>query len=508
MEQKSLAIRQHSTPAFVDNAMQSIENMMKYASTLLASGLCPSHFYEKKDNNGIPVISSGKPEAVVMVLQHGFEVGLSPMQALQQVIPVNGLVSIKGDGAKSLIFGSGVLFPNSWVEKESGSIKEENYTFSITAKRKDNGMQLTRTFSVNDAKRAGLWITKDKIEGKDGWKWKKSAWYKYPDRMVRYRCLGFIARDLFSDVLAGMYTSEEAQDLPQDTEMIINTPSGATITIPDQDFDKNRSQNITSKAASQIDKRNKVEDTNQDIRKYPVTPEESTIVSPEQKQEEPPQNEEKKEERVYGLDELNRMKNDQLLDIIGKSDKMKTAVKVSPRKNTSKKFREIIMGYQNNKLDQWIDKELKEAASKEENSTEKKVETPPENSDELNIESMENEEEAEISEITGTSDIEPNVNFEAEKKSVDQSSSEQLTSNKFDIVIPEIDPSKGQREFDDINRIYNEFSTIAGINNRVYDTIIAESFPELGKEYREKEDFITRAPQDVINKFLNSVEKN
>jgi hypothetical protein len=494
MENSLVRQQQHATPAFVENAMQSIDNMMKYADTLLASGLCPAHLYEKGPDNK-PDLKRGKPAAVVMVLQHGMEVGLSPMQALQQVIPVNGLVSIKGDGAKSLIFGSGVLEKGSWVEKETGTIKDENYTFSITAKRKDNGMQLTRTFSVDDAKRAGLWITNENLKGKDGWKYKKSAWFKYPDRMVRYRCLGFIARDLFSDVLAGMYTAEEAQDLPQDTEVIISTPSGATITVPDQEFDKDRSKALTSKAADLIDKKNKAED----LVEQPASPKETTATPPE------PEQEEKKE---YRLEELNRMKNPELLEIIQTSEKMKTAVKVSPRKNTSLKFREIIMGFQKGTLDKWIDDELKSVSSKgaEEKKEEKKEEPQ---TGELKLEAMGDEEEgvedAHVVEEEQSGEIAPNNNFDTEKST--EESEEDVDENKFEIDVTEVDLN-GRRGFDDLSRLYQEMDNIAGVNGRVYDTVISEKFPELGKEFKDKEDFCSRAPKSVINKFLNSIEKD
>ena len=54
-------------------------------------------------------------------------------------------------------------------------------------------------FSVEDAKRAGLW-------GKTG------PWQAYPKRMMQMRARGFALRDAFADVLKGLMTVEEAWD--------------------------------------------------------------------------------------------------------------------------------------------------------------------------------------------------------------------------------------------------------------------------------------------------------
>jgi hypothetical protein len=60
-------------------------------------------------------------------------------------------------------------------------------------------------FSVEDAKRAGLW-------GKQG------PWSAYPKRMMQMRARGFALRDAFPDVLKGLITAEEAQDYPDEAK--------------------------------------------------------------------------------------------------------------------------------------------------------------------------------------------------------------------------------------------------------------------------------------------------
>jgi len=202
-----------AVPAFVQQKMATLEGALEYAKVLCGSKLLPNHFYEKvkgSDGKMYPDYTKPKPESVVVVLQYGQEIGMSHMQAIQQLIPINQLVAIKGDGAKALIMGSGKCA--AWKEEEIGS--GDDYTVKITAKRKDTGEDLSRSFSVSDAKRAGLWITEDAASRNPSLKY--SPWYKYSKRMLRYRALGFICRDLFSDVLQGVYIEEEARHIETD----------------------------------------------------------------------------------------------------------------------------------------------------------------------------------------------------------------------------------------------------------------------------------------------------
>jgi hypothetical protein len=69
------------------------------------------------------------------------------------------------------------------------------------AKRRGYERPTLTSFSVADAKKAGLW-------GKSG------PWTQYPKRMLQLRARGFALRDAFPDVLKGLVTAEEAQDYP------------------------------------------------------------------------------------------------------------------------------------------------------------------------------------------------------------------------------------------------------------------------------------------------------
>jgi hypothetical protein len=209
MEQQTeklvLAKQSTQTLAFVEEQMQSLEKAMEFCDKMVQSRVLPKHYYN--DNGSPKQESSGM---LLVVLQMGKEIGMTQMQAIQQIIPVNGLMSVKGDGAKALIMASGKCA--AWKEVEEG--EGDNRRVTIYSKRKDNGEEISRSFSVEDAKRAGLWIDMDAVKRNERLKY--SPWFKYGPRMLRYRALGFIARDLYSDVLQGIYVEEEARDIDND----------------------------------------------------------------------------------------------------------------------------------------------------------------------------------------------------------------------------------------------------------------------------------------------------
>lgn len=191
--------------AFVETSMQNFDTALEFCNHMVRSKILPKHYYNDQGN---PKEESAG--MLLMVLQMGKEIGMSQMMSIQQIIPVNGLMSVKGDGAKALIMASGKCAEwKEWINGEG-----DNLTAYVSAKRKDTGESITRSFSVMDAKRAGLWIDQAAVQRNDRLKY--SPWFKYGNRMLRYRGLGFLCRDLFGDVLQGISIEEEARDIDVD----------------------------------------------------------------------------------------------------------------------------------------------------------------------------------------------------------------------------------------------------------------------------------------------------
>lgn len=139
----------------------------------------------------VPKDYKGKSENILVAIQWGFEIGLKPLQALQNIAVINGRPSVWGDAALAIVRGSGLL---EYIHERT-----EGETAICQIKRK-NEPEHIQTFSMEDAKKAGLL-------GKQG------PWSQYPQRMLQMRARGFALRDVFTDVLKGIATTEEVLDI-------------------------------------------------------------------------------------------------------------------------------------------------------------------------------------------------------------------------------------------------------------------------------------------------------
>ena len=164
--------------------LASLEDAFRFANAVAASGFAPR--------------GMEKPEAILVAIQLGAELGLTPMSALQNIAVINGRPAIYGDAALALVRSSGLL--EVFREEEIGEAGKDTQGVRVTAKRKGFD-EASETFTVADAKLAKLWA-------------KSGPWTDYPKRMLKFRARGFILRDLFGDVLKGLRTLEEVRDTP------------------------------------------------------------------------------------------------------------------------------------------------------------------------------------------------------------------------------------------------------------------------------------------------------
>jgi hypothetical protein len=148
------------------------------------------------DSDLVPKDFRGKPGNVLIAVQWGFEVGLKPLQAVQNIAVINGRPTMWGDACLALVRASPLCEYVIETEDEKG-------TAVCRAKRRGEPEQ-TRTFSDQDAKVAGLLN-------------KAGPWTTNPKRMKQMRARAFTLRDVFTDVLKGMQIAEEVMDIPTDT---------------------------------------------------------------------------------------------------------------------------------------------------------------------------------------------------------------------------------------------------------------------------------------------------
>lgn len=159
----------------------SFEEGYRIAKVLAASDLVPRDY-------------KGKPENCLVAMQWGADIGLPGLQALQNIAVINGRPSIWGDAAKALALAHPACEDiEEYIEGEGDKM------VAVCVATRKGKKPVTQRFSVEDAKKAGLW-------GKQG------PWQAYPKRMLQMRARGFALRDAFPDALRGLVLAEEAQD--------------------------------------------------------------------------------------------------------------------------------------------------------------------------------------------------------------------------------------------------------------------------------------------------------
>jgi hypothetical protein len=139
----------------------------------------------------VPKDYRGKSENCMIAMQWGDEIGLKPLQAIQNIAVINGRPAMWGDALLALVYGSQAC--------ELVNETDDGHTATCTVKRRGQPQQ-SRTFSMDDAKVAGLL-------GKVG------PWSTNPKRMRQMRARSFALRDVFTDVLRGMAVAEEVIDI-------------------------------------------------------------------------------------------------------------------------------------------------------------------------------------------------------------------------------------------------------------------------------------------------------
>lgn len=149
------------------------------------------------DSEMVPKDFKGKPGNCLVAIQWGAELGLKPLQAMQNLAVINGRPALWGDAVIALVRSSPLC---EWVLES-----DDGHTATCRVKRRGEPEQL-RTFSVDDAKVAGLL-------GKQG------PWMQYPKRMRQMRARAFALRDVFPDVLRGLPVAEEIMDAPTERHM-------------------------------------------------------------------------------------------------------------------------------------------------------------------------------------------------------------------------------------------------------------------------------------------------
>ena len=176
---------------------QTMDEAIKFAEVISKSALVPKEY-------------QGKPANTLVAVQWGMELGLAPLQALQNIAVINGKPSVYGDALLAMVRADSRCMGVEETQKDGVA------TCIIKRKHSDGSIEeIKRTFSMQQARQAKLA--------------NRPTWQAYPDRMLQHRARGNAIRDAFPDVLRGLITAEEAQDYDEPKDV---TPKQEPVAAP------------------------------------------------------------------------------------------------------------------------------------------------------------------------------------------------------------------------------------------------------------------------------------
>lgn len=202
--------------------LKTVGDIWQFANFVLRSSLAP------KDMKN--------PETVVLAIQTGLELGISPMQALQSIAVINGRPCIWGDLMIALCRSHPQWCEQHYQERIDGTGDSMKAVCSVG---RTDGQPHTVEFSVADAKAAGLWGV--------------NIWAKYPKRMLQMRARSWALRDVFPDILKGVSSAEEIRDIKQIDSCEIRRPQ--SVDEPSEPPQDQETQDIQGKFINGSDMR-------------------------------------------------------------------------------------------------------------------------------------------------------------------------------------------------------------------------------------------------------------
>jgi hypothetical protein len=160
---------------------KTLDVVLRKAEILLKSGMLPKELNTK--------------EKIAVLIMKARELNMPALEAISHLYVVNQKVAIDSSGMLALILRSGLAKKiqfggdgtSAWCEME----------------RKDGVISFKYTFTIEDARRAGLLS--------------KESWQKYTKELLVARAISGCARKVFPDVVGGLYTVEElgGEEVPE-----------------------------------------------------------------------------------------------------------------------------------------------------------------------------------------------------------------------------------------------------------------------------------------------------
>lgn len=142
----------------------------------------------------VPPTYKNKPMELFIAMAHGYALGLTVEQSIQDIVVINGKPTVYGDTLLGIVKAQ----PDFVDILEEPIIENDTVTGFICTVRRRGQSDVVRTFTLDLARKARLLS--------------RQIWQQYPERMLQMRARAYAARDAFPDALKGIKSYEEVID--------------------------------------------------------------------------------------------------------------------------------------------------------------------------------------------------------------------------------------------------------------------------------------------------------
>lgn len=159
---------------------------------LINAGIYPQKFLMQKNGIKTATVTEENLNKALGLIMFGKSLGLTEPMSVNNLANINGRMAMDVMTMATLVYKSGLM-----VDKRE-TFDEETMTATCYVKRKGMESGETRTFSLADAKAAGLTSS--------------AVWNNYTKDMLAKRALSRALRSVFPDVVNGLISDVEASD--------------------------------------------------------------------------------------------------------------------------------------------------------------------------------------------------------------------------------------------------------------------------------------------------------
>lgn len=173
------------------------DEMYRYARMLAGSSLLPRGFYDRDDKER----KNPRIADVHFVLLKGQALRIHPQVAIGNINIIDGKAEIGASLMIALCLRSGLC---EYFEL----VKSDERSATFATKRIGGRREIEFTYTIEEAEQMGL-LDKGRTE----WAKENNQWRKQPRTMLRRRCQSALAREVYPDIVMGLYDHGELSEM-------------------------------------------------------------------------------------------------------------------------------------------------------------------------------------------------------------------------------------------------------------------------------------------------------